>query len=182
MRLQTLVSEHHWSQDTRLRTFIVLRHSVSLDPLSKTCQIWAQWVTGPPAQQKTGHHCIWWFFLEPAGTSLNGAAHDQSSTRNSAAARGIRKRAVPLPFSSMAYYSYAIIDTSSYTSKRQVPDPKCLLSHHHHPDSHRPLRPYRSPSGTFSPYGISYLRILLTVGPCLSYDFAEPQGLASLTV
>ncbi len=116
-----------------------------------------------------------WRTSHPLGP---GAAHDQSSTRNSVAARDIRERAVPLPFSSMAYYSYAIIDTSSYTSKRQVPDPKCLLSHHL--DSHRPLRPYRSPSGTSSPYGISYLRILLIVGPCLSYILLNPRALLPL--
>ncbi len=33
--LETIVSRHHWSQDTRPRTFIVFRHSVSLDPLSR---------------------------------------------------------------------------------------------------------------------------------------------------
>ena len=30
--LQILISEYHWSQDTRLRTFVVFRHSVSSDP------------------------------------------------------------------------------------------------------------------------------------------------------
>ncbi len=34
--LQTLVSGHHWSQDTGLRTSIVFRHSLSLD--SRHCQ------------------------------------------------------------------------------------------------------------------------------------------------
>jgi len=136
---------------------------VSLDPLSKTCQIWAQWVTaGPPAQQKTGHHCIWWFFLEPAGTSLNGAAHDQLSTRNSAAARGIRKRAVPLPFSSMAYYSYAIIDTNTYT-----PSARCLTLNACSPTTTTQTHIARS-ARTEVPQELFHPTTFLTLGFCLS--------------